>query len=197
MNVFGPLYDRVMGWSRHRHAPRILAGLSFAESSFFPVPPDVMLAPMAAARAQQWWKLALLTTVASVLGGVFGYAIGWFAFESVAPWLEAHGKADAMTAAREWFDEWGVWIMLVAGFSPIPYKVFTVTAGALAMPLAPFVVASLVGRGARFFLVAALMARLGPYAERHWRPNFEWIGWGSVVVLLAAIVAVTVWRNGT
>lgn len=194
MKLFEPLYDRVMGWSRHRHAPRYLATLSFAESSFFPIPPDVMLAPMAAARPKAALRLATLTTVFSVLGGVLGYLIGLWAFEWLGPHLIAAGYGPEIDLAQEWFAVWGVWVVLVAGFSPIPYKVFTVTAGALAMPLLPFVLASLVGRGGRFFAVALIMAWLGPRAERHLRPYMERIGWLSVMILLA-VMAYVMLRN--
>lgn len=187
MRLFEPLYDRVMGWSRHRHAPRYLATLSFAESSFFPVPPDVMLAPMAAARPRAAWRLAALTTIFSVLGGLLGYLIGWLAFEWIGPWLERMGHGEELALAEQWFATWGVWVVLIAGFSPIPYKLFTVTAGVLSMALLPFVIASLVGRGARFFLVALAMAWAGPRAERHLRPYMERIGWAGVVVLVGAI----------
>jgi len=191
VKIFEPLYDRVMAWSRHRHAPRYLAALSFAESSFFPVPPDVMLAPMAAARPGDGLRFALLTTVFSVLGGLFGYLIGMLAYELVSPWILQAGYGERLDLAVEWFSVWGVWVVLIAGFSPIPYKLFTVTAGALAMPLAPFVIASLVGRGSRFLAVGLLMAWLGPRAERHLRPYMERLGWFFVLVLLVSILFAT------
>lgn len=191
MRIFEPLYDRVMGWARHRHATRYLAGLSFAESSFFPVPPDVMLVPLAAARPREALRLAWITTVFSVLGGVLGYLIGVLAFELVAPWITDMGHGENLDLAKEWFAVWGVWVVLIAGFSPIPYKLFTVTAGALAMPLLPFVIASLLGRGARFFSVALLMAWLGPHADRRLRPYMERLGWLSVLMLVAAIAILT------
>jgi membrane protein YqaA with SNARE-associated domain len=192
VRIFEPLYDRVMGWSRHRHAPRYLAALSFAESSFFPVPPDVMLAPMAAARPRDGLRLAALTTLFSVLGGVLGYVIGMLAFELVSPAIIDAGHGDSLELAQEWFAVWGVWVVLIAGFSPIPYKLFTITAGALAMPLLPFVIASVIGRGARFFAVGLLMAWLGPHADRHLRPYMERLGWLSVFLLASAMVFVAI-----
>ncbi|TSE27880.1 YqaA family protein [Tepidimonas aquatica] len=183
MRLFAPLYERALRWARHRHAPRYLAALSFAESSFFPVPPDVMLAPMALANPQQAWRLAWLTTWTSVLGGLAGYLIGWLAMASIEPWLLASRYAAPYQQAMTWFQTWGVWAVFIAGFSPIPYKVFTIAAGALAMPLLPFTLASLVGRGARFFLVAALMrwggARMEPLLRRH----IDRIGWAVVAVV--------------
>jgi membrane protein YqaA with SNARE-associated domain len=184
MRFFSALYDRVMRWSRHRHAPRYLAGLSFAESSFFPIPPDVMLVPMALARPSRAWRLAALTTLASVAGGLLGYLIGLFAFDAVEPLLRNAGYYPKYLQVKEWFDQWGVWAIFVAGFSPIPYKVFTITAGVISMPLLPFTLASLFGRGARFFLVAALMAWGGERMEGVLRLYIDRIGWIMVVVVI-------------
>lgn len=186
MKLFGPLYDRVLAWSKHPKAPWFLGGLSFAESSFFPIPPDVMLAPMALARPQAWVRLALLTTLASVLGGLFGYLIGWAAMDAVMPWIERMGYAPKLLRAQQWFEQWGFWAVLLAGFSPIPYKAFTVTAGGLNMALLPFAVASFIGRGGRFFLVAFFMARFGPAAEAKLKPAIEWLGWGTVALAVVA-----------
>ncbi|HSH29813.1 MAG TPA: YqaA family protein [Thiohalobacter sp.] len=188
MRLFDGLYTRVMRWSRHPHAVRYLAGLSFAESSFFPIPPDVMLAPMSLARPERAWHYAALTTLASVLGGLLGYAIGVFAFELVEPLLRETGYWDKYQHARDWFAEWGFWTVFIAGFSPIPYKVFTIAAGSLSMALLPFVVASAVGRGARFFLVAGLLAWGGPRLEAALHRYVEALGWlvigGGVVTYL-------------
>jgi membrane protein YqaA with SNARE-associated domain len=186
MKLFETLYDATLRWSRHPHAPWYLGGLSFAESSFFPVPPDVMLAPMALARPARAWQFAALTTVASVVGGLFGYAIGSLAFEAVEPLLHSAGYWDHYLRARGWFDEWGFWAIFIAGFSPIPYKVFTISAGAISMALIPFVLASLIGRGARFFLVAGIMAWGGERAERILRQYVDRVGW--ILVLLAVAV---------
>ena len=137
-----------MRWAAHRHAQWYLAGLSFAESSFFPVPPDVMLAPMALANTHKAWRFALITTVFSVLGGAAGYAIGMFAFDLVQPLLEKAGYMDKYQLAVDWFKQWGIWVVFLAGFSPIPYKLFTIAAGVVSMAFLPFMVASLIGRGA-------------------------------------------------
>jgi membrane protein YqaA with SNARE-associated domain len=187
MKLFSPLYDRVMRWSRHRHAPGYLAGLSFAESSFFPIPPDVMLAPMTLANPSRAWYLATLTTIASVLGGVLGYLIGLFAFEVIEPLLQDAGYYPKYLQAKAWFDQWGFWAIFLAGFSPIPYKVFTITAGVISMALLPFVFASLIGRGARFFLVAALMAWGGESMENKLRKNIDRLGWLTVLLVIAVI----------
>lgn len=190
MRIFSALYDRVLQCSRHRHAPYYLAGLSFAESSFFPIPPDVMLAPMSMANPRRSWRLAGLTTIASVLGGLLGYAIGAFAFELVQPWVGEGGRYHgAFQQAKDWFDQWGVWAIFVAGFSPIPYKVFTITAGVLSMALLPFTLASAVGRGARFYLVAALMAWGGERMEGTLRRYVDRIGWLMLLLIVVVILA--------
>jgi membrane protein YqaA with SNARE-associated domain len=185
MKLFSPIYDRVMRLSRHQHAPWYLGGLSFAESSFFPIPPDVMLAPMCMAQPARAWRFAALTTVASVLGGLLGYLIGQFAYDLIAPLVGPGGHYQATFARAEaWFERWGVWAVFLAGFSPIPYKIFTISAGVLSMALLPFVLASAVGRGARFFLVAGLMAWGGAPMERHLRQWVDGLGW----LMLALIV---------
>ncbi|EGW53824.1 membrane protein [Candidatus Endoriftia persephone str. Guaymas] len=186
MRLFSALYSRAMQWSRHPHAPRYLAGLSFAESSFFPIPPDVMLAPMSLAQPNRAWYLAALTTAASVLGGLLGYFIGVFAFELIEPWLHELGYWEKYLHTKIWFDEWGFWAIFLAGFSPIPYKVFTITAGVIAMALFPFLLASLVGRGARFFLVAGLMAWGGERMEVALHRYVDRLGW-MLIVLFAVI----------
>ncbi len=186
MRLFGPLYDRVLSWASHRHAPRYLGVLSFAESSFFPVPPDVMLAPMTLARPEAATRLAMLTTIASVLGGLAGYAIGFFAMDLAEPWMRQAGYWEGYLEVRHWFERWGFWAVLAAGFSPIPYKLFTIAAGTLAMFLPAFVLASLVGRGARFFLVAYLIRWGGPAVEQRLRTHVEILGWAFVALLVIA-----------
>ena len=194
MRIFGPLYERVIGWARHPHAVRYLGGLSFAESSFFPIPPDVMLAPMCLADRDRAWWFAAITTVTSLLGGIFGYAIGYFSFEAVEPWLHDIGYWDAYLQGKEWFDRWGVWAVFVAGFSPIPYKIFTISAGVAVLSFPGFVIASLIGRGARFFLVAGLIVAGGQRIEEMIPKYVERIGW-AVVVLVAAIGIGVTWGD--
>jgi membrane protein YqaA with SNARE-associated domain len=177
MGLFSALYARAMQWSRHPHAPRYLVGLSFAESSFFPIPPDVMLAPMSMAEPARAWYYAALTTLASVLGGLLGYLIGVFAIDLVEPWLHSWGYWDVYQQTQDWFGHWGVWAIFLAGFSPIPYKIFTITAGVVSMALVPFLIASAIGRGARFFLVAALMAWGGPRMEQVLHRYIDRLGW--------------------
>lgn len=186
MQIFGPLYDRVLTWARHRHAERYLAALSFAESSFFPIPPDVMLAPMCLAERKKAWRYATVTTLTSVAGGIAGYFIGYFLFELIEPWLRTSHYWPGYLKARAWFDQWGVIAVFVAGFSPIPYKVFTIAAGAAALIFPGFVLASLIGRGGRFYLVAGLIVAGGERMAVMLPKYVERIGWAVVAVTLAA-----------
>jgi membrane protein YqaA with SNARE-associated domain len=193
VKIFTPLYNAALRWATHRHASRYLSALSFAESSFFPIPPDVMLAPMVLARRDRAWFLAGLTTVASVAGGLFGYLIGKFLFGTVAePIIEFYDARSAFERARTWFEIYGVWVVFVAGFTPIPYKIFTISAGLIGMSLVPFMLASLVGRGARFFLVAGLILLGGEALETQLRRHVDAIGWVTVVVLVLGLL----WLNG-
>lgn len=189
MKLFAHLYERVLRWSAHPHAEVYLAGMSAAESIFFPVPPDVMLAPMTLARPQRWFRYAALCTVASVLGGVVGYALGHFALDAVMPWIERSGHRDTFDTVQSLFASYGFWIVFIAGFTPIPYKIFTIASGAAGMAMLPFVLGSMIGRGARFFLVAGLIAWGGAPFERLLRRFVEPLGW----VMVAALVLVVGW----
>ncbi len=189
MKLFSPLYALTMRLAVHPHAPRYLAGLSFAESSFFPIPPDVMLAPMALAQPARAWRLALLTTVASVLGGALGYLIGLLAFDLIAPLLHEFGYWDRYTEVSDWFGTWGFWAIFIAGFSPIPYKLFTIAAGVIAMSFPLFLLASLIGRGARYFMVAGLMVWGGERMEQTLRLYIDRLGWITVIGAIIAYIA--------
>jgi membrane protein YqaA with SNARE-associated domain len=157
------LYDWTMSLAAGRHAPKALAAVSFAESSFFPIPPDVMLIPMVVARRDRAWRFATICTIASVVGGLFGYLIGAMLFEPVAkPILEFYGYADEFAEFQHVFNEWGLLIVFIAGFTPFPYKVITIASGLTGVALLPFVLASVVSRGGRFFIVAALLYAFGP-----------------------------------
>lgn len=157
------LYDQVLRLAAHRHAGTWLALVSFAESSFFPIPPDAMLVPMCLARPERAWRYAAICTVASVLGGILGYALGYFLFEALAePILAAYGHAQALESFRGWFDRWGAAVILIKGLTPIPFKIVTIAAGAAAFDPWVFLLTSVVTRGARFFLLALLLRRFGP-----------------------------------
>ena len=188
MKLFEPMYERVLLWSRHRYAERYLAALSFAESSFFPIPVDVMLAPMVLAARDRWIRLAAIATLFSVLGGIGGYAIGYGLFDTIEPWLKESHYWDAYLTSRGWFDQYGVWVVFVAGFSPIPYKVFTIAAGVAVLNLPGFIIASLIGRAGRFFLVAGLVRAGGQRFEDSLQKYVERIGW-AVVAIVAVLIA--------
>ncbi len=190
MKIFGFLYRKTLAWARHKNASWFLAGLSFIESSFFPIPPDVMLAPMCMATPNKWRRLAFITTVSSVLGGVLGYLIGAWMLDMILPWLQTTSYWSSYQLAEQWFVKYGVWAVFIAGFSPIPYKVFTVAAGGLSMAIVPFVLASILGRASRFYLVAGLMAYGGPKMETVLHTYIERIGWACVVLFVIVILIV-------
>lgn len=189
MRLFSHMYALVMKWAVHQHAPRYLAGMSFAESSFFPIPVDVMLAPMSLAQPHRAWRFAFIATAFSVLGGVAGYMLGYFAMDLLEPWLHSLGYWERYQKAIALFNEWGIWIVFIAGVSPIPYKVITITAGALNMALLPFILVSFIGRGVRFYAVSGLMLWGGERMEKNLRKYMDIIGW-SVVVLAFVIYVI-------
>lgn len=193
MKLFAHLYDRVLLWSRHRHAARFLVVNSFVESVFWPIPPDVMLAPMCLAKPEKAWHYALLASLASSVGGLAGYLLGYWLFDvAVMPMIEAFGYQSQLAMIQVWFARWDFWVVFLAGFSPIPYKLFTVTAGMMHMAVVPFLMASIISRSARFFLVAALMKWGGARMEQKLRQYIDLIGWLCVV---AAVVAYFVIKN--
>ncbi|MFM7083570.1 MAG: YqaA family protein, partial [Hyphomicrobium sp.] len=152
------LYTWMMDLAASERAPTALCCVAFVESSFFPIPPDVMLIPMSVAQRQKAFWFATLATIASVIGGAFGYMIGHFFFESLGkPILDFYGKSDNFMEFANWFNEWGVWILIAKGWTPFPYKVLTITAGVTGMPFFEFMVASVVARAMRFYLVAGLL----------------------------------------
>ena len=156
------LYDWIIAKSESRNALWVMAAISFAESSFFPLPPDLMLVPMGIANRRRIWLYALVCTIASVLGGIFGYAIGAFLFDSVGLWLmNLYGLTEKMQTFREWYQVNGHWAILLKGLTPIPYKIVTITSGLAGYSFTWFVILSIVTRGARFFLLAGLIYMFG------------------------------------
>jgi len=157
------LYDWIMALSASRHALPALAAISFAESSIFPIPPDAFIIPMVLAQPRQAWRIALVATAASVLGGIAGYAIGYYLYEAFGQWLiTVYGLGADFDAFRAAYAEWGLWIILIKGLTPIPYKLVTIASGVAAYNLSAFILASIATRGVRFFLVAALLRFYGP-----------------------------------
>jgi len=188
--MFASIYQGVMRFSRRREAPYYLSLLSFVESFVLPFPPpDVMLAPMSLARPSRAMRYAALTLLFSVLGGLVGYLIGAYLFDLAEPYIIAWGYEERFQKVTIWFEHWGFWAVLVAGFSPVPYKIFTIAAGVLNLALIPFVLASIIGRGARFFLLAWCLAKYGPAIEPKLVRYIEYIGW-TVVGLLSLAVAI-------
>jgi membrane protein YqaA with SNARE-associated domain len=189
MAIFGSIYKRVISWAKHPHASYYLTGTSIAESSFFPVPVDVLLAPMVLAQREKAWWYAGLATIGSVAGAVIGYYIGLFLFDQVAqPIIDFYHFQEKFVYVQDLFNEYGVWIIFIAGFSPIPYKIFTIAAGVVGMPLLPFILTSVVARGARFFLVAGLVYAGGDKIDAVLEKRVEHIGWASVIIIILAII---------
>lgn len=184
------LYDWVFSLARHRRATPALAAVSFAESSFFPIPPDVMLAPMVLARPERAYFYAGLCTLASVIGGIFGYAIGYF-LEPVGLWmLAALGKAEAFEASKALFQQHGAWVILIKGLTPIPFKLITISAGIFQFNLALFIGLSVLTRGMRFFLVAFVLKRWGEPMLAVVEKRLALFSVLFVVLLVAGLLAV-------
>ena len=187
MRIFSRLLDWCLELSVHRHAPWYLGALSFAESSFFPIPVDVMLAPMCLADRDRWIRYATIATVFSVLGGLGGYLIGWGMFEAIEPWLRGTHYWGDFEVASQWLNDYGVWVVFAMGFSPLPYKVATIAAGVAVISLPGFFIGSLVGRAARFFLVAGLVRLGGDRFESTLSRYVERIGWATVGIIVIAV----------
>lgn len=188
MKLFEPIYTQILVWAKHRYAERYLAGVSFAESSFFPIPVDVMLAPMVLAKREKAWRLAAITTIMSVLGGCFGYLIGVYFFDAwgvqILDYFHAHQTFKDVQAS---YLQHGMIIILLAGFTPVPYKIFTIASGVVGVAFAPFVLMSLIGRGGRFFLVAGLIKFGGKKLESVIHEKVELLGWLALVLVVAVV----------
>lgn len=192
--MFDNLYARVRALAESRYAEPALAAVSFAESSFFPIPPDVLLAPMALADPPRAWRFAFVATAASVLGGMLGYAIGALLYDTLGQWLiSAYGYAAKMDALRAAYAQWGWLVILIKGATPIPYKLVTITSGLLGYSFPLFVALSVLTRGLRFFLVAGVLRFFGEslhgFFERHFAAV---LGVFLAVVVVGFIVAVKV-----
>jgi membrane protein YqaA with SNARE-associated domain len=184
------LYDRIMLLAATRWALPWLAVIAFAESSFFPVPPDVMLAPMVLARPERGYLFAGVCTLGSVLGGMLGYAIGYFLAPLGVKLLALMGHAGGLETFQAWYAHWGVWVILVKGLTPIPFKLVTIASGLAAFSFPVFVGAAIVTRAARFFLVAAIFKHFGPPARAFVEKRLTLVTTVVAIVLVGAIVAV-------
>ncbi len=189
--MFRGLYDWTLRLANHRHAIRSMAAVSFAESSFFPIPPDVMLVPMILARRDQAWLIATVCTITSVAGGMFGYAIGYFLYDSVGQWLiSVYGLQEGAVEFRNWYAEWGAAIILVKGLTPIPFKLVTIASGLAAFNFPLFVLTALVTRGARFFIIAALLKRYGAPIQDFIERRLNLIGMAFLLALAGGFAVV-------
>ena len=183
--MFRSLYDWTLRLANHRHAVRSMAVISFAESSVFPIPPDVMLVPMILARREQAYWIATVCTIASVAGGALGYAIGFFLYDSVGLWLvNLYGAHDAITEFRSWYDHYGAAVILIKGLTPIPFKVVTVASGFFAYNFPIFLILALLTRGVRFFLIAWLLHRYGERMQGFIERRLNLIGTAVLVLLV-------------
>lgn len=200
MKVFAPLYERALRWSRHRNAPAMLGVLSFVEAVFFPVMPEVMLAPMALSRPQRAFRYATISLACSLAGALVGYALGHYAYELVKPafaslgWAQHVDEQVAYLRAIAIESPWkAFWILVLAGFAPIPLKFFTWASGIVGVPLLPFMASMFIGRGKRVYLLALAIRIGGPRAEAALRRWIEPVGW-IALLLLVAIFGWLAWR---
>jgi membrane protein YqaA with SNARE-associated domain len=188
MAMFRNLYERAILWSAHPKAPWYLTFISFIEAIFFPVPPEVMLAPMSLAQPKKAFWFATLSLTGSMVGMFIGYALGHFAIDLAMPLVEKLGFAAQFDDIKHQADTNGFWLLLLAGFTPIPFKIFTIASGAVGMPLLPFFFGALIGRGKRVYLVAAVISAGGEKAEAKLRHYIEPVGWTALIVF-AGLVA--------
>lgn len=189
--MFKKLYDWTLSLSASPRAPQALAVVSFAESSFFPIPPDVMLVPMTMAKPERAWNYALICTIASVLGGIAGYAIGALLYDTLGGWLiKLYGYGDKMDAFRALYQQHGHWIILIKGFTPIPFKLITIASGLAGYDFLMFVLLSAITRAARFFFVAGIMNRFGAPLRRFIEENLTLVGIVSILAIIGGFAAV-------
>ena len=190
--MFRALYDWVLRMAHHRHALRAMAAVSFAESSFFPIPPDVMLVPMVLARREQAYLIALICTVSSVLGGMLGYAIGYFLLESLGQWLiNLYHMQDKIADFQRLYGEYGAWIILLKGLTPIPFKLVTIASGVAHYNFPLFVLLATITRGVRFFAVAFLLKRYGEPVQAMIEKRLSLFAWLFLALLVGGFAAVT------
>jgi len=189
--VFRKLYDWTLKLAHHRHAVRSMAAVSFAESSFFPIPPDVILVPVVLAnRARAYW-IATVCTVASVLGGILGYLIGMFLWDSIGVWIsQLYHLESKMEDLRLLYAEWGALVILIKGLTPIPFKLVTIASGVFAFDFPLFVLLALITRGFRFFLIAFLLKRFGEPVQEFIEKRLTIIGWVCLIALIGGFAAV-------
>ena len=191
------LYDWTLNLAAHRHAGIALFIIAFIESSIFPIPPDVLLIPMIVAAPTRAWRFALICLVGSVLGGIAGYGIGYFLFESIGqPVLQLYGYSAKFDAFRDYYNEWGAWAVFIAGVTPFPYKVITILSGVTALDPSVFMVASVLARGLRFFVIAALIWKFGPTIRDFIEKRLGLVFTIFIVVLVGGFAAIKLIPHG-
>ena len=184
MRPFHSVYSKILDWSTSRFAILWISLINFLESSILPLPlQDLLLASMSLKNRSKAFYFAAICTVASVLGAVVGYYIGVYAINLIMPMLDKFNYMPELYSAEKYFNKYGIWIILIAGFSPIPYKLFTITAGMMAMPIIPFVALSLVARGARYFLISYLVRKLGKMADTWLNKYIDWLGYFLIIII--------------
>ncbi|MCK5819584.1 MAG: DedA family protein [Psychromonas sp.] len=185
MKIFSPLYDKALVWSKHKHAASILYLIAFVEAIFWPIPVDIMLVPMAIATRDKAWRYAAGVTFFSVFGGAFGYYLGHVLYGPVVhPFIEFMGYQDKLAMAQNWFSKWGVMVIFIASFTPIPFKIFTLTAGIINMAFLPFILTALIGRSLRFFLVSGLVVIGGEKMADKLSRYIDVLGWITIIVAI-------------
>ncbi len=184
------LYDWTLEMSARPNATRVLAGVSFIESSFFPIPPDAMIVPMIVANREKAWRIAAVASIFSVLGGFFGYLIGYLFFDAIGqPLLDFYGYQEKFEQVQAFFNEWGGWFVAAAGFTPLPYKVITIASGVTQLDLLVFGLASVISRSARFYLEAAILWYFGPPVRAFVEKRLGLVAALSFLLLIGGFVA--------
>jgi len=187
--VLRRLYDWTMNFAANHNAMWVLFLIAFVESSIFPIPPDILVIPMILANREKAWKVAGVCTVASVLGGMAGYGIGYFLYESVGkPILDMYGKADKFAEFKDLYNAWGAWVVGMAGMTPFPYKVITIASGVTRLDFPTFILASVLSRGARFFIEALLLWYFGDPIRDFVERYLGWLVMGGFIVLFGGFV---------
>lgn len=185
------LYDWTLRIAAHKHAVWGLAAVSFAEASFFPIPPDVILIPMCIARRKKAFFYATLCTISTVAGGLLGYAIGYYLYETVGHRIiELYGVTDRFDELKIKYDEWGGWILFIKGMTPVPYKILTILSGVMHLALPVFIFASIAGRALRFFLVAWLVWKFGEPIKTFIEKYLTWVAFGALILLVGGFAAI-------
>jgi membrane protein YqaA with SNARE-associated domain len=188
MKIFSKFYQQILTLANNTYAPYYLALLSFFESFILPYPPpDVLLAPMSLKQPQNAYKFALNCTIFSILGGIVGYSLGAFSLEFITPFLERTNSLDKLVLIQNWFAEYGILVVALAGFSPIPYKIFTLGAGISSMAFLPFVIISFAARGLRFFLVTFLVKKFGNQCDIWLKKYVDRLGYALIFITIMII----------